>query len=102
QRVSNCLAGGHAGHAPRPPVRPARALLVARLATLASALAVALSALAAPTVTTATPARQGAPLVVFAASSLTDVFKELGAIFEADGGPSVTFNFAASTQLRTQ
>jgi molybdate transport system substrate-binding protein len=63
---------------------------------------VALSALVAPTAATAAPARQGAPLVVYAASSLTDVFRELGAIFEADGGPSVTFNFAASTQLRTQ
>jgi len=83
-------------------MRPARSPLTARLAAVVAALAVALSACAAPSATTATPAGQEAPLVVFAASSLTDVFKDLGAAFEANGGPSVTFNFAASTQLRTQ
>jgi molybdate transport system substrate-binding protein len=41
-------------------------------------------------------------LTVFAASSLTDAFKEIGAIFAAGTGTPVTFNFGASTQLRTQ
>ena len=102
QLGTTCLPLAHAGHTPKPPSRPARSPLAARLAALVAALAVALSACAAPTATTATPARQEAPLIVFAASSLTDVFRELGAAFEANGGPSVTFNFAASTQLRTQ
>jgi molybdate transport system substrate-binding protein len=41
-------------------------------------------------------------LTIFAASSLTDAFKEIGTIFEADTGTPVRFNFGASTQLRTQ
>jgi molybdate transport system substrate-binding protein len=51
--------------------------------------------------TQSAPAAQ-APLTVFAASSLTDAFKELGALFESTTGTPVTFNFGASTQLRTQ
>jgi molybdate transport system substrate-binding protein len=47
------------------------------------------------------PAPQTA-LTVFAASSLADAFKEIGAIFEASTGIPVSFNFSASTQLRTQ
>jgi molybdate transport system substrate-binding protein len=65
---------------------------------LALALAV-LAPLAAPAA--ATPARQ-ATLTVFAASSLTDAFKELGQAFEAEKSTPVTFNFGASSQLRTQ
>jgi molybdate transport system substrate-binding protein len=49
----------------------------------------------------AAPARQ-ATVTVFAASSLTDAFKEIGAGFEADNGVTVAFNFGASSQLRTQ
>lgn len=42
-------------------------------------------------------------VVVFAASSLTDAFKEIGDRFEAaNPGSKVTFNYGASTQLRTQ
>jgi molybdate transport system substrate-binding protein len=42
-------------------------------------------------------------LTVFAASSLTDAFKEIGAAFEvANPGVKVSFNFGASSQLRTQ
>src|SRR5687767_12064920 len=42
-------------------------------------------------------------LTVFAASSLTAAFKELGRKFgEANGGANVTFNFAGSDQLATQ
>jgi molybdate transport system substrate-binding protein len=50
------------------------------------------------------PAASQATLTVFAASSLTDAFKELGTIFELHrhGSVSVTFSFGASSQLRTQ
>ena len=56
---------------------------------------------------TATPSPGGSELedevVVFAASSLTDAFEEIGAAFEsAHPGTSVTFNFAASTSLQEQ
>jgi molybdate transport system substrate-binding protein len=46
----------------------------------------------------------GSPaVVVFAAASLTDAFKEIGTAFEAaNHGTSVTFNFAGSQTLRTQ
>lgn len=49
----------------------------------------------------AAPARQ-ATLTVFAAASLTDAFKEIGQAFEAEKSVPVTFNFGASSQLRTQ
>ena len=42
-------------------------------------------------------------ITVFAASSLTDAFKEIGDQFQAaNPGSKVTLNFGASTQLRTQ
>ncbi len=41
-------------------------------------------------------------IVVFAAASLTDAFKELGAAFTGQTGIPVTFNFAGSQQLRGQ
>jgi molybdate transport system substrate-binding protein len=42
-------------------------------------------------------------LTVFAAASLTSAFKEIGTSFEASHpGVTVTFNFGASNQLRTQ
>ncbi len=42
-------------------------------------------------------------LVVFAAASLTDAFKEIGVLFEqAHADTKVRFSFAASNQLRTQ
>jgi molybdate transport system substrate-binding protein len=42
-------------------------------------------------------------IVVFAASSLTEAFKELGTAFaKANPGTQVTFNFAASSALATQ
>jgi molybdate transport system substrate-binding protein len=56
------------------------------------ALAVVAAACAAPP----TPPKE---LVVFAASSLTDAFNELGPTFP---GGTVTFNYGATTQLRTQ
>jgi molybdate transport system substrate-binding protein len=57
----------------------------------------------------ATPATGGPPpkvtgaLTIFAASSLTDAFNELKAAIEAaNPGTRLTFNFAASSALRTQ
>jgi molybdate transport system substrate-binding protein len=70
---------------------------------LALALAVAVLA---PPASTAAPApvapAQQATLTVFAASSLTDAFKEIGMAFEAEKSTPVTFNFGSSSQLRTQ
>jgi molybdate transport system substrate-binding protein len=52
---------------------------------------------------TAAPAAAGGELTVFAAASLTDAFKEIGEQFgAANGGATVTFNFAGSDQLATQ
>jgi molybdate transport system substrate-binding protein len=57
---------------------------------------------AAPAATTL-PAVSGGELTVFAAASLTDAFRQIGAQFgTANGGASVTFNFAGSDQLATQ
>jgi molybdate transport system substrate-binding protein len=56
----------------------------------------------APTATNA-PSLQARPLNVFAASSLTDAFTEIGKNFEAaNPGVTVTFNFAGSQALKTQ
>ncbi len=50
----------------------------------------------------AAPAAAG-DLTVFAAASLTDAFKQIGQQFgAANGGASITFNFAGSDQLATQ
>ena len=49
------------------------------------------------------PAGPRSEIVVFAASSLTDAFSELGVRFqEAHPGTRVTFSFGASSQLRSQ
>jgi len=53
--------------------------------------------------TTSTTASGGTTVTVFAASSLTDSFKEIGAQFQAaHPGVKVNFNFAGSQQLRAQ
>lgn len=58
------------------------------------------TALPAPTAALAT---QHAELTIFAAASLTDAFKAIGQQFgAANGGATVTFNFAGSDQLATQ
>lgn len=50
----------------------------------------------------AAPAQED-EVIVFAASSLTNAFEELGAAFEADRpGVTVTLNFGASSQLASQ
>ncbi len=52
---------------------------------------------------TAAPAASGGDLTVFAAASLTAAFKDIGEKFgAANGGATVTFNFAGSDQLATQ
>lgn len=56
----------------------------------------------APPPAAAGPAPREVTLTVFAAASLTDAFREIGAVFEANAGIPVAFNFGASTQLRTQ
>src|SRR3954453_17778662 len=43
-----------------------------------------------------------AEISVYAASSLTDALKEIGAAYEAHGGGPVVFNFAASNTLARQ
>jgi molybdate transport system substrate-binding protein len=49
------------------------------------------------------PPQPSTELTIFAASSLTDAFKEIGAAFEAaNPGVKVSFSFGASSQLRTQ
>ena len=45
---------------------------------------------------------QAASLTVFAASSLTDAFTEIGQAFDAKTGNTTTFSFAGSQALRTQ
>ena len=58
------------------------------------------TALPAPT---AAPVAQNVELTVFAATSLTDAFKAIGQQFgAANGGATVTFNFAGSDQLAAQ
>src|SRR5512143_126370 len=68
---------------------------------------VGLSACTAASPATAQPtvpaAAQPTEITVFAASSLTDAFNEIGSAFSTDHpGVKVTFNFAGSQQLRTQ
>lgn len=64
--------------------------------------AVALAPGVGPSVPASAAPAQQPTLTVFAAASLTDGFKEIGAAFEAETGVPVTFNFGASSQLRTQ
>lgn len=57
----------------------------------------------APTAAPASARAAGGELTIFAAASLTDAFKAIGERFSAaNGGASVTFNFAGSDQLATQ
>jgi molybdate transport system substrate-binding protein len=47
-------------------------------------------------------AAQGDDITIFAASSLTDAFTQIGKGFESNHDASVTFNFLASSDLATQ
>jgi molybdate transport system substrate-binding protein len=76
-----------------------RVLAVALSLAILAPLAAPVAPLAAPVA--AAPAQQ-ATLTVFAASSLTDAFREIGLAFETEKSTPVAFNFGASTQLRTQ
>jgi molybdate transport system substrate-binding protein len=59
------------------------------------------AAAARPTQAAAAP--MSGEIVVFAASSLTDVFQDMGAAFQqANPGARVTFSFGSSSQLATQ
>ena len=65
-------------------------------------LTVALAACSSGT-TSDTPAQGSTELTVFAASSLTAAFTQIGSDFEAaNPGTTVTFNFGSSTDLATQ
>jgi molybdate transport system substrate-binding protein len=48
------------------------------------------------------PAQKEAAVTVFAASSLTDVMKQIGDLYAAEGHPAPVFNFAASSELARQ
>jgi molybdate transport system substrate-binding protein len=88
--------------APDATAAPEPATTNAPAATSAPAAASAPAATTAPE-PTAAPAASGGGLTVFAAASLTEAFKEIGQQFgEANGGATVTFNFAGSDQLATQ
>jgi molybdate transport system substrate-binding protein len=75
---------------------------VAALAALVFVACTAPTATTPPTGTSASGLVDG-EVTVFAASSLSDAFNELGDRFKAENsGTTVAFNFAASTQLFTQ
>lgn len=78
------------------------ALMVAACAPTAAPTALPPTPTPAPQPSTA-PAAGSKELVVFAASSLTDAFKEIGQAFQtANPGVTVTFNFAGSQVLSQQ
>jgi molybdate transport system substrate-binding protein len=83
-------------------VQPAAPAATAVAATSLPDPAAQAAATAAPEATAAASA-QTTELIVFAAASLTDAFKEIGKNFEtANPGTTVTFNFAGSQQLAQQ
>lgn len=67
------------------------------------AIAIAMIAACGPTITPSSSGQLSGEVVVFAASSLTDAFQEIGTNFQqAHPNVKVTFNFGASSQLATQ
>ncbi len=70
-----------------------------RLAAIGFAAAILASCGPAETPKSATPE---AAVTVFAASSLTDVMKQIGDLYAAEGHPAPVFNFAASSELARQ
>jgi molybdate transport system substrate-binding protein len=82
---------------------PLPGLLAMALMTLGVACGDDASPTTSPVTNTATPARLEGTLTVFAASSLTEAFKAIGAAFTAEH-PDVTveFNNASSSALATQ
>jgi molybdate transport system substrate-binding protein len=79
-----------------------RVVFAVVLAMLALIPATTVPTLAAPVASALAAPSAQATVTVFAASSLTDAFKDLGATFEQNTGTPVTFNFGSSSQLRTQ
>ena len=60
------------------------------------------SLLACATLFLAMPLAHAEDITVFAAASLTDALKEIGAAYEKSSGDKVVYNFAASNTLETQ
>ncbi len=81
---------------------------MSRLLALVALSSVVLGACTVPTsdqtgAAAAAPDSKDGALVVFAAASLTEAFKEIGTAFEAQNlGVKIMFNFAGSQTLRTQ
>lgn len=73
-----------------------------RLAAMGVAAALIASCGPAEAPKPAEPAASEAAVTVFAASSLTDVMKQLGEQYAAEGHPVPVFNFAASSELARQ
>ncbi len=69
---------------------------------MASPAAGASAVSASPAAAAGTPAKLGGSLTVFAASSLTDAFNEIGQGLQQRAGVKVTFNYGASSTLATQ
>src|SRR5258708_6538637 len=89
--------------APNPAVTPPPAAAIAK-PTTAPAAAPTSAPAAQPTAAQkpAAPVPVSGEIVVFAASSLTDVFQDMAAAFQAaNPNAKLTFNFGASTQLAT-
>lgn len=95
-----------ATNSPAPAAMAAPTAMAVPTAMAAPTAMVEPTAMAAPTTMaepTAAPAAATGELTVFAAASLTAAFKEIGQTFGvANGGATVTFNFAGSDQLATQ
>ena len=84
-------------------LRPRWLFVLALLAAVLAACGGTPAAAPAPTTAPAAAPAAAGDLTVFAAASLTDAFKQIGQQFgAANGGASVTFNFAGSDQLATQ
>ncbi len=88
-------------NAPQRPFRPALLAVLVLVVALAAVGALLIAATNAARQATDSP--PAANLAVFAASSLTDAFNEIGKAFEAaNPGVKVTFSYGSSAQLATQ
>ncbi|MFN8478359.1 MAG: molybdate ABC transporter substrate-binding protein [Kouleothrix sp.] len=91
------------GTTPTAPAAPSALAVPTTLAATNAPVAATAPALTSAPVATVVPAATTGELTVFAAASLTDAFKAIGQQFSAaNGGATVTFNFAGSDQLATQ
>src|SRR5216683_4772164 len=73
------------------------------LRVFAALIALCLVAACSPSTAKPAAASVSGEIVVFAASSLTDVFQDMANMFQqANPNAKLTFNFGASTQLATQ